>query len=97
VKLFSSNTEVINNIEQVNIIFTWRGRNIYVQRYSQFKSGLVVVKIVFQWRQGLIFIHNIMELLKDEHESLEKPLNNSWNNPKHSQSFSKIPMSCSYS
>jgi hypothetical protein len=30
---------------------------------------------------------------KDEHESLEKPLNNSWNNPEHSQSFSKIPVS----
>ena len=43
-KLFSSNTEVINNIEQVNIIFKWHGRNIYVQRYSQFKSGLVVEK-----------------------------------------------------
>jgi hypothetical protein len=24
---------------------------------------------------------------------LEKPLNNSWNDPEHSQSFSKIPVS----
>jgi hypothetical protein len=43
-----------------------------------------------QWRQGLVFIHKIIELrgnAKDGDESVEKPLNNSWNNPEHSKSF----------
>ena len=38
-KLSGSNIEVINNIEQVDKLFKWRGQNIYVQVYSQFESS----------------------------------------------------------
>jgi hypothetical protein len=63
VKLSSSNIEVLNNIEQVNILFKWCGQNALCSEvfsvWEWLSSGK---KVIFWWRQGLVFIHNIVEL-----------------------------------
>ena len=72
---------------QYIILMMWI-RNIYVQ--SLFSAWEQLSKDGIQQRQDLVFIHEIVELQgmqRMEMSQCKKHLNNSWNNPEHSQSF----------